>query len=231
MLETYSPPPSVIVGVLGLAVVYWLCTRRYRDRFRRAAPVPLGRQVAFYSGIALALVALASPLDTLADEYLFSAHMLQHMLLILGVAPLLLAGTPGWLLRDVLDDLAPDALRALGAPSAGRVLRVQPDLRAGPPGQRLRADAGHTAAARRRARRLHWHRYADVDARPEPGTRHCAAVPGPRSGAVPVPADDARLAGRRTAGATGYGVLRDLPAGAAHHARSARSRISNWAGC
>jgi len=104
LLETYSPPPSLIVGVLGLGVVYWLCTRRYRDRFRRAAPVPLGRQVAFYSGIALALLALASPLDTLADEYLFSAHMLQHMLLILGVAPLLLAGTPGWLLRDVFDD-------------------------------------------------------------------------------------------------------------------------------
>jgi len=89
-------------GALGLAIVYWLCTHRYRDRFRHSAPVSVGRQVAFYSGVALAVAALASPLDTIADDYLFSAHMLQHMLLILGVAPLLLAGTPGWLLRDLL---------------------------------------------------------------------------------------------------------------------------------
>jgi len=82
--------------------VYWLCTHRYRDRFRGSIPVSVARQVAFYSGVTLALAALASPLDTIADDFLFSAHMLQHMLLILGVAPLLLAGTPGWLLRDFL---------------------------------------------------------------------------------------------------------------------------------
>jgi putative membrane protein len=97
----YTPPLSVIAGCLGLAALYWLCTTRYRDRFRAAAVSPW-RQLAFYSGIGLAVIALASPLDTLADEYLFTAHMLQHLLLILGVAPLLLAGTPGWLLREVL---------------------------------------------------------------------------------------------------------------------------------
>jgi putative membrane protein len=86
-------------------VVYWLCTQRYRDRFTGASPVSRGRQFAFYSGIVLALVALASPLDTLGDSYLFTAHMLQHLILILGVAPLLLAGTPGWLLRELLSTL------------------------------------------------------------------------------------------------------------------------------
>jgi putative membrane protein len=92
----------VIAGCLGLAAVYWLCTERYRDRFRHSSPVSLGRQLAFYSGIGLALIALASPLDTISDYYLFTAHMVQHLVLILGVAPLLLAGTPGWLLRDAL---------------------------------------------------------------------------------------------------------------------------------
>jgi putative membrane protein len=105
LLTTYSPPLSVIAGALGLAVVYWLCTHGYRTRFLRSAPVSLPRQTAFYCGVALALIALASPLDTLADDYLFSAHMLQHELLILGVAPLLLAGTPGWLLRDLLENV------------------------------------------------------------------------------------------------------------------------------
>jgi putative membrane protein len=98
----YTPPLSVIAGCLGLAALYGLCTVRYRDRFKYSAQVSRARQGAFYSGILLALVALASPLDTIADEYLFTAHMLQHLLLILGVAPLLLAGTPGWLLRELL---------------------------------------------------------------------------------------------------------------------------------
>jgi putative membrane protein len=102
VLAAYSPPLSVVVCALGLAVVYWLCTHPYRDRFRQSAPVSRARQTAFYSGVGLALIALASPLDTIADEFLFSAHMLQHMLLILGVAPMLLIGTPGWLLRDLL---------------------------------------------------------------------------------------------------------------------------------
>jgi putative membrane protein len=48
------------------------------------------------------LLALISPLDTLGDEYLFSAHMLQHLLLVLAVPPLLLAGiTPAFARRVV----------------------------------------------------------------------------------------------------------------------------------
>jgi putative membrane protein len=98
----WSPSPSVIAGSLGLAAMYWLATERYRTRFGDAR-VSKWRKLSFYSGIALALVALASPLDTYGDKYLFTAHMVQHLLLILGVAPLLLAGTPGWLLREVLE--------------------------------------------------------------------------------------------------------------------------------
>jgi len=98
----WSPQPSVIAGAVALAALYWLCTRQFRDRFADSSRVPAARQFAFYAGIALALIALASPLDTIGDQYLFTAHMLQHLLLILGVAPLLLVGTPGWLLRELL---------------------------------------------------------------------------------------------------------------------------------
>ncbi len=38
----------------------------------------------------------------MADHFLFSAHMSQHLLLMLVVAPLLLAGPPGWLLCPLL---------------------------------------------------------------------------------------------------------------------------------
>jgi len=98
----YQPAPSVLVGLAALAGLYGLCVGRYRDRFVGATPPSRWQVLSFASGIVVLLVALASPLDTLADSYLFTAHMLQHLLLVLGAAPLLLGGTPGWLLRDLL---------------------------------------------------------------------------------------------------------------------------------
>src|SRR5579872_1493482 len=98
----YSPPLSVIAGCLALAVLYWVCTGPYRDRFRHSSHVGLSQKIAFYSAIVVALLALASPLDYIGDRYLFTAHMLQHLLLTLAVAPLLLAGMPGWLFRELL---------------------------------------------------------------------------------------------------------------------------------
>jgi putative membrane protein len=99
---SYTPPPSVVAGLVGLLLLYLLCVGAYRNRFVDARPVPRARQLAFGGGIVVAFIALATPLDTLADQYLFTAHMVQHLLLTLVVAPLLLAGTPGWLLRQAL---------------------------------------------------------------------------------------------------------------------------------
>jgi putative membrane protein len=92
----------VLAGLIGLEVVYLLCARVYRTRIADSAPVSGWQQVAFTGGVLVMLVALATPLDTVADEYLFTAHMVQHLLLTLGAAPLLLSGTPGWLLRHAL---------------------------------------------------------------------------------------------------------------------------------
>jgi putative membrane protein len=100
---SYTPPPSVVAGLVGLLLTYLLCVGRYRDRFANSRPVPAPRQIAFGAGVAVMFIALASPLDTLADTYLFTAHMVQHLLLTLLAAPLLLGGTPGWLLRQALE--------------------------------------------------------------------------------------------------------------------------------
>ena len=50
----------------------------------------------FFAGVAVFFLTLASPLNFLAAGYLFSAHMLQHLLLLLVVPPLLLLGLPEW---------------------------------------------------------------------------------------------------------------------------------------
>ncbi len=47
-------------------------------------------------------LALVLPLDELGDSYLFSAHMVQHLCLTIVVPPLLLLGTPGWLVEPLL---------------------------------------------------------------------------------------------------------------------------------
>ena len=94
--------PSVIAGLLILAVGYLLGVWPLRRRFGWASEVGSGQVTLFLTGTLLIFVALLSPLHELGDNYLFSAHMVQHLILTLVVPPLLLAGTPAWLLRPVL---------------------------------------------------------------------------------------------------------------------------------
>ncbi len=61
-----------------------------------------GHRAAFYGALLLLLGSLNGPLHDLSDEYLFSAHMVQHLVLQLVVAPLALAGIPGWMLEPAL---------------------------------------------------------------------------------------------------------------------------------
>jgi putative membrane protein len=58
---------------------------------------------AFAAGLLVMLLSLNGPMHDLSDYYLFSVHMLQHLLLTLLLPPLLIAGTPGWLLRPMLE--------------------------------------------------------------------------------------------------------------------------------
>jgi putative membrane protein len=53
-----------------------------------------GRPAYFVGALVIFLVALVSPLNALADGYLFSAHMVQHILLVLIVPALLLLSLP-----------------------------------------------------------------------------------------------------------------------------------------
>jgi cytochrome c oxidase assembly factor CtaG len=48
-------------------------------------------------------LALVSPLDELGDDYLFSAHMIQHLCLTTFGPPLLLVGLPAWMIDGFLN--------------------------------------------------------------------------------------------------------------------------------
>src|SRR2546422_8154800 len=82
--------PPVLAGTLALAGGYaWLI----RGRGRVSAWSPLARAY-FAAGLLALLLALESPIDVGGDRYLFSFHMLQHLLLAMVVPPLLLLALP-----------------------------------------------------------------------------------------------------------------------------------------
>ncbi|HLC03052.1 MAG TPA: cytochrome c oxidase assembly protein, partial [Anaerolineales bacterium] len=93
---SWSWEPSVLIGLSLVAGGYAVLVSPLRRRLDWGGPVPFGRQLCFYLGTVSVFVALVSPLDILADEFLFSAHMAQHMLLTFVAAPLWLIGLPGW---------------------------------------------------------------------------------------------------------------------------------------
>ncbi len=82
---------EVVAWVVAAGVLYAAGVRRARRRRSRAWPVR--RTLAFAAGLVAVLAALASPLAWRA-ETLLSAHMLQHLVLTLVAAPLVVLGAP-----------------------------------------------------------------------------------------------------------------------------------------
>ena len=82
ILSGWTWNPAVLVTGACALVIY---VAAFRDRRR------IGW---FAAALAVFLLTLLSPLNTLADGYLFSAHMAQHILLLLIVPALLLLSLP-----------------------------------------------------------------------------------------------------------------------------------------
>ncbi len=90
----WAPDVGPLVASLLLAAAYALGVRRIWARAGRGRGVRIAQARAFAAAIVVLLAALVSPFDAVADA-LFSAHMAQHLLLILVAAPLLaLANLP-----------------------------------------------------------------------------------------------------------------------------------------
>ncbi len=102
---TLSPPVLATIALAG-GVYAW----RFRD-LRRASGIHPRRDrlraTAFGAGLLVLFIALASPLDRLGEERLFTAHMVQHLLLA-DLAPiLLLLGLSRTMLRPAVRRLRP----------------------------------------------------------------------------------------------------------------------------
>jgi putative membrane protein len=92
---------STVIGLAGLGALYHWRARQRPANGATQSPTP-GQRATFYSALALIFLSLNGWLHDLSDGYLFSAHMVQHLVLTLVAPPMLVMGTPGWMLRPAL---------------------------------------------------------------------------------------------------------------------------------
>jgi putative membrane protein len=109
----YAPPPEslwsvllawqleahVILPLLAAALIYRYAAHKV-NRAHPNNPVPRFRYWSWMAGLLVLFIALASPIATY-DTTLFSDHMVQHLLLTMVAAPLLVMGAPITLLLRV----------------------------------------------------------------------------------------------------------------------------------
>lgn len=91
VLLSWSVPPAATLALVFTALIYlrgWILLRHAGVPF-----VPAWRAVSFLLGLLTVWIALASPLDTFS-AFIITAHMLQHMLLMMAAPPLILLGAP-----------------------------------------------------------------------------------------------------------------------------------------
>jgi len=94
----WSIHPSTVVGLLILAAIYLIRA----ETGRPGEQVSGWRKLSFFSALFVIFGSLNGPIHDLSDNYLFSGHMVQHLLLTMLMPPLMLAGVPGWMLRPLL---------------------------------------------------------------------------------------------------------------------------------
>lgn len=94
--------PILLSGLALILGAYFYTLGPLRRRWGVAEPVDRAKVAWFISGWLVLALALLSPLDTLGDEFLFSAHMIQHMLIAIVAPPLLLLGVPAWMIAPLL---------------------------------------------------------------------------------------------------------------------------------
>ncbi len=95
--------PGVLLGLIALIGAYGAVYLRRRGLRDTAIT---RRHVGFFTaGVLTLFLALVSPIDYIGENYLFSIHMVQHILLAMVAPPLILLGVPRRMMQEALDRL------------------------------------------------------------------------------------------------------------------------------
>jgi putative membrane protein len=109
----WQPHPDVWLIVGMIVAAYAVAVVRVGPRYALPGQPAASRFqiVCFGAGAAAVWIASDYPIHDLAERYLFSIHMVQHLTYSLVAAPLLLLGTPAWMARALLSP--PGFMRAM----------------------------------------------------------------------------------------------------------------------
>ena len=102
----WQPHPEVWLLLVGVIALYAYAARALGPRLVPAGQPAVTRNQKrwFALGVVLLWVASDWPMHDVAEEYLYSVHMFQHMVLAFFVPPVMLLATPEWLARIVIGD-------------------------------------------------------------------------------------------------------------------------------
>jgi putative membrane protein len=118
----WHPHFDVWALIGAFAVLYLLAVRRERSRRPGEEVLTRAQGLSFAGALAVMFLASDWPVHDVAEGYLYSVHMVQHLLLTLVVALLLLAGTPAWMARNLLGrGRLLRAVRTLSRPVTGLI--------------------------------------------------------------------------------------------------------------
>jgi putative membrane protein len=100
-MPAWHPHPTVWLVLGGIWVAYLVAVRRHRTAV--GEPADRRRRTTLFSvGMACLWLGADWPVHDLAEGYLYSVHMAQHLLFTLVAPPLLISGMPAWMWRDIL---------------------------------------------------------------------------------------------------------------------------------
>ena len=94
--------PYLVGGLVFLGWLWAVLAGPWRARLAPGEPFPRGHAIRFYLALLVFYLAVGSPLDQIGERFLFSAHMLQHQLLVYPAAILFLLGLPHWMVDPLL---------------------------------------------------------------------------------------------------------------------------------
>jgi putative membrane protein len=94
--------PFLTGGLILAGWLYAVLAGPLRGVLAPGRPYPRGRAAMFYGALVIFYLAVGSPLDQVAERFLLSAHMVQHLLIMYPVPLLILLGTPSWMVDPVL---------------------------------------------------------------------------------------------------------------------------------
>ncbi|MEX0332184.1 MAG: cytochrome c oxidase assembly protein [Puniceicoccaceae bacterium] len=94
--------PALLVGILLVTWVYLVLTGPLRNSLQPEAAFPKKETGWFIAAVISFYIAVGSPIDAMGEGFLFSAHMVQHNILMYITAVLTIIAIPGWLVDSLL---------------------------------------------------------------------------------------------------------------------------------